>query len=381
MDNKQMCKELATAPAVFAVEEQYQIMVPVNCEMLFWVEIDGKKYSDHSNGIMRSDTLIHRVCVPMKVLDAAGEYTVCFQKIIDRKPYFPETEATTRLRYHFYPIKKEGKINIYHLSDTHGHFPFSSKTGTYFGDAIDLLILNGDILDHSGCLENFALTFQLCEAITGGEHPCVFSRGNHDLRGVCAEKLADYCPNRYGKSYYTFRLGRIWGIVLDCGEDKPDAHEEYGGTVCCAQFREEETQFLKAVTEKGEYLSDGIEYRLVVVHNPFTYTIEPPYDIEQERFQYWTELLKDGIKPDVMIAGHLHLTCVSGVGGAYDSKGQPCPVIIGSRSVKDEEGRVTDFIGCAITLDGDAINVGFTDSSHHLLGTQALSKSTPDGAL
>ena len=376
MSNDNKAGALLTAPAVFAVENTYQIMAPVSGEMLFWVEIGDKKYYDHSNGIIRSDTDMHRVSVPMDLLDRAGEYTVCIKRIIDRKPYFPETEDTERFTYKFRPVRSDGPVNIYHLADTHGEFAHSSQTGTFFGDDTDLLILNGDILDDSGEIENFELTFRLCEAITHGEHPCVFSRGNHDLRGFYAEKLAEYTPTLNGKSYFTFRLGKIWGIVLDCGEDKSDSHGEYGSTVCCSQFRREETQFLKAVAEKGDYLDSAIEYRLVVVHNPFTYTLEPPFDIEQDLFAQWAEILKDKIKPDCIISGHLHDTVVSEIGGKLDSKGQPCPVTVGSKPVYDEGGNLSDFIGCAITLDDGKISVSFTDSKHNVLSTQLLNKQS-----
>ena len=364
-------KELLTSPAVFAVENTYQIMVPVRNEMLFWVEVGGEKFYDNSNGILRSDTLIHRVSVPMDKLDKAGGYTVCYKNIIERKPYHPETQETKSETYRFYPVKKDGKINIYHISDSHGEYALPAKTGAYFGEDIDLLILNGDIIDHSGDVKNFELIFRLCEAVTHGEHPCVFSRGNHDLRGFCAEQLADYTPCFNGKSYYTFRLGKIWGMVLDCGEDKSDSHPEYGGTVCCSSFRREETEFLKVVAEKREYLSYGIKYRLVIVHNPFTFTLEPPFDIEQELYKRWTDILKEEIKPDLIISGHLHDACVSDIGGELDSKGQPCPVIIGSKFTEDD----SDFIGCALTLDGDEMNVCFPNSENRIVNSKTLKKA------
>ena len=65
-----------TTPAVFAAGEEYQIMIPVNGEALLWVEIGDHKYYDHSNGIMVSDTDMHRVCVPQKILNEKKEYTV-----------------------------------------------------------------------------------------------------------------------------------------------------------------------------------------------------------------------------------------------------------------------------------------------------------------
>ena len=84
--------EFKTAPAVFAVGNEYQIMVPVKSDLLFWVTVGGDKYYDHSNGIIRSSVRMHRVHVPMDKLDSAGRYTVGYRKIKERKPYFTETE-------------------------------------------------------------------------------------------------------------------------------------------------------------------------------------------------------------------------------------------------------------------------------------------------
>ncbi len=92
MTSPALLPEFKTCPAVFAVKNDYQIMVPVKSDLLFWVTVDGKNYYDHSNGIIRSSTRMHRVNVPMCALDKTGEYTVTYRKIIDRKPYFAETE-------------------------------------------------------------------------------------------------------------------------------------------------------------------------------------------------------------------------------------------------------------------------------------------------
>lgn len=365
----QLLPEFKTCPAVFAVKNDYQIMVPVKSDLLFWVTVNGVNYYDHSNGIIRSSTRMHRVNVPMSELDSAGEYTVSYRKIIDRKPYFPETEDVKSAVYKFKPVSCEGAINIYHLSDTHGRFEKEAAAGEFFGDDIDLLILNGDVPDHSGKVENFDLIYRLCEHITAGSRPCIFSRGNHDTRGFYAENIADYTPTENGHSYFTFRLGKLWGIVMDCGEDKLDSHAEYGHTVCCHEFRLEETKYLENIIKHAdeEYLADGVEYRIVIVHNPFSYTVEPPFDIEQDLFSKWLGLLGANVKPQAMISGHLHSVEVSMPGGRIDSKGQICPVIVGSRQTKKEDG-TPSFIGCAITLDGDNCDVKFTDSEHNVTG-------------
>lgn len=358
--------EFKTCPAVFAVGTDYQIMVPVKSDVLFWVTVNGIDYYDHSNGIIRSSVRIHRVTVPSAELDRAGEYTVSYRKIIDRKPYFPETEPPVSARYAFKPVPKSGKVNIYHLSDTHGIFDFPAMAGGYFDDKPDIFILNGDIPDHSGSIDNFDLIYKLCESVTGGSRPCIFSRGNHDTRGFYAENIAEYTPTKDGKSYFTFRAGCVWGIVMDCGEDKEDSFDEYGHTVCCHQFRLDETHYLESVIQnaENEYLAPGVEYRMVIVHNPFSMTLPAPFDIEQDLFDKWLDLLGSSINPQIMLCGHLHTTEISPVGGKLDDKGQICPVIIGSRAVVGDDKKINDFIGCAITLENNNAVVRFTNKNH-----------------
>lgn len=365
--------EFKTCPAVFAIKNDYQIMVPVNSDLLFWVTVGDKKYYDHSNGIIRSSTRMHRVNVPMSELDKAGEYTVSYRKIIDRKPYFPETEDEVSATYKFKPVNTDGKINIYHLSDTHGKFNLTSDAGTYFGEELDLLVLNGDVPDHSGKIENFDLIYKLCEHITQGSRPCVFSRGNHDTRGFYAENIAEYTPTENGHSYFTFRCGKLWGIVFDCGEDKPDTNAEYGHTVCCHEFRLDETKYVEDVIKnaKDEYLAEGVEHRIAIAHHPFSYIIPHPFDIEQDIYGYWCKLLKEEIKPQVFLSGHLHQTRVAHVGGALDNLGQPCTVIVGSKEIVEDKV-CKNFIGCAVTIDGENITASFTDSEHNVIESETF---------
>lgn len=343
------------APAVFAVGDEYQIMVPVARRSLMWVTVNGKNYYDDSNGIICSREKIHRMCVPAEELNKAGKYAVCERKVIWRKPYFPLLRPETETEYKFRPVGT-GKIRAYHISDAHNMIENPVKAAKAFGET-DFLILNGDIPNHSGDPKYFNTIYEICSQLTHGNIPIVFARGNHDLRGLYAEKIADYTPNMNGKTYYTFRVGSIWGIVLDCGEDKPDTNEEYGGTVCCHSFREKQTKYIESVIKNAdsEYLAEGITHKLVICHNPFTRRPEPPFDIEEEIYTYWAKLLKENVKPDVMICGHTHRFDISEVGSKLDDRGQPCTLVIGTE-------KSDDYFACAGFEFGDGyIDVYRTD--------------------
>lgn len=345
---------LKTAPAVFAVGDHYQIMVPVKGHCLFWVQVGEHTYHDASCGVMRSLCRVHRVSVPMKVLDEAKSYTVCCRPVLARRPYFTKTADTRQRTYAFSPVPT-GNARAYHIADAHNHIRGPVKAAKTFGH-IDFLILNGDLLDtvvHPGKYTNI---YKLCETLTGGHIPVVFSRGNHDMRGKYAERFAEFAPNDDGRTYYTFQLGSIWGIVLDCGEDKDDSCSEYGHTIACHAYRHQQTAFLEDLLEKKDYLAPDITTRVVICHTPFTQKDAPPFDIEQVLYRKWAILLAR-IQPHLMICGHTHVVQLRQAGCKEDTYGQPCPMAVASGY--DDKSLVT---GCGFSFEADKIEMTFTDS-------------------
>ena len=317
-------------PAICAVGKNYQFLIKTDEPLLVCVEIANKKYHSHSNGIKISSAGMHKINVPQDVLDSAREYTLILTPVIDRAPYFPKLSESVETKFAFYPITKTSGINICHLSDVHGEKEKALAAAE--NEKFDLLVLNGDISSTSNTDEDMLLPYTLATELTRGEIPCVISRGNHDLRGYAAERLEKYMPNDLGKSYYTFRVGCVWGILVDAGEDKPDGSYEYNGVICCEDFRREEDEAIKRVIEnaKSEYGADGVKYKLVISHIPFPFKRDPYFDIERELYASWGKLLKDNVKPNLMLCGHTHKFTVSHIGSAFDSLGQPCTAIVAS---------------------------------------------------
>ena len=357
-------------PAVFAVDKYYQIMMPCEKSCLFFIKVGDKIYYDESNGIMRSRNKIHRVEVPAAELDNAGEYTVCIRPIVMRKAYFTKTRKVVEKTYKFYPVP-ESNIRAYHIADAHNNVNEPIKAAEAFGD-IDFLILNGDVIEDSSTPSNFMNIYEICSRLTKGEKPAIFSRGNHDLRGNYAEKFADYTPTYLGNTYYSFRLGNIWGILLDCGEDKPDDHEEYGNTVACHVFRERQTAFIKQIIENksSEYEAEGVKHKLLISHNAFVHQYHHPFDIEKELYAQWTELLRENVKPEVMICGHAHeLNIYYPENTAWNNNGSICPVVIGSNIKKKSP---VYYAGCGYIFNDESIEVIFTDSNGDTLREEQL---------
>ena len=361
-------KTIKIAPAVFAVNHDYQIMMYTDDQCLMWVKVGDKTYYDEDNGILRSCTKVHRVIVPQTELDAAKSYTVCLRSIINRKPYFPEIEPVQEFSYEFRPVESGKTVRAYHIADAHNWAEGPIAAAKTYGD-IDFLILNGDIPDHSGTVEKCVTIYELAAAVTGGNIPVVFARGNHDLRGLMAEKLSEHTPSDNGKTYFTFRLGGIWGIALDCGEDKEDDHPEYGGTLCCHVFRQREAEFMRNLAARAneEYLAEGVTHRIVVCHNPFTLHHPDPFNIESELFDEWTRILSDEIKPDALISGHMHTMHIIRPGDEEDKRGQKFPVVIASAKNGQEY-----FAGGGFAFDEEGIQVTFTDNKGAVIREERL---------
>ena len=360
MFNKKAC--------VYVVGHDYQILFNTTEHGIAWVEVGGEVYPDEKNGLLRSETLIHHTVIPMEKLDAAGEYTVCFRALPERKPYWPVLGETERQTYAFHPIDWSRPVHIYHVADAHSHAQEAVETGSYFGNALDLLIMNGDIPAESKTKDDILSVFDMIGGITMGERPVIYVRGNHDTRGRYAEEFTDYIGTDAGNTYFTFRLGNLWGVVLDCGEDKLDTSEEYGGIVSCHPFRQRQTEFLKRVIENAdrEYNAAGVTRRFAICHVPFMTDLMAgsgeKFDIERDIYAEWTSLLNQ-MGLDIMLCGHEHelFTYMPGDEGLrYDTA---FPVLIGSKPTffNDAPDRHR-FVGTALTVDEDGIYAEFTDN-------------------
>ena len=133
---------LRNHPSVFAVGREYQIMVPVTEEVTMWVEVGGKCYYDETNGILRSKNMIHRVSVPCDELDGAGEYTLYYRRMLNRRPYYTESGDAVGTKYTFRPIVGD-VFHAYHISDTHGMVKQPIAAARFYEEShgkIDLLI-------------------------------------------------------------------------------------------------------------------------------------------------------------------------------------------------------------------------------------------------
>lgn len=315
-------------PSVFAVGSDYWVCALVGAECTMGVRVGARTRHDHSAGTLVSRRMLadgvflHAARVPQSELDRERAYAVVLRPVFERKPYFTEHGEEETERFGFRPVPADRAVRIVNLADAHSLVsePVAAARAA-FGGVPDLLVLNGDIPDHSGDIANFASIYRIAGRVTGGAAPCVFARGNHDMRGNAAELLESLVPSDCGRPYFVFRAGPVGGIVLDTAEDKPDDHPEYGRTICAHEFRLEEDAFLDGALANPLFRDAPL--RLVVAHTPFARRPKPPFDIEEDLYRSWCARLK-AARPHLMLTGHLHQCFVEAPGGAHDDYGQPC---------------------------------------------------------
>ena len=213
-------------PNVMLIKNDYEIVVNTQEEGVCYVKVGRQTFHENHSGIMPSVTLVHKYVVPQKLLDKYKTYTVYFKKVVERKNNFPVVGKLLKKTYAFRPIEKTDDINAFYIADIHTDWDNAEKVSLYFGDKLDLYIVNGDF-GESSSYENLRRLNKLIGDVTKGEIPSLVGRGNHDTRGLLAEKVTDYMATDDGRAYFEFSAGPLWGVIFDCGEDKYDNHPEY----------------------------------------------------------------------------------------------------------------------------------------------------------
>lgn len=356
---------------VCALDGYYEILILANGVGMAIVEVGDKVYHELHSGVCAAESEFFKIKVPQNVLDEAKKYTVVFRGSKCKKSYFTEFCEHKCASFDFHPVENTEGIKIYHVADVHYKFDLAKQTADYFGDEIDLYVINGDIAEAQE-IENYYDEIMFLGEIGKGKVPMVISRGNHDTRGRLAEKYTSYLPAPQGNTYYTFTVGALRGIVLDCGEDKPDKGPEYDNTEDVpekyrglnrfSEFRREQADFLKALADRGE------KFDFVVTHVCPNMTTKEPggqFDIERDVYTDWTrELERMNIK--FMLCGHFHTAFTLDKNSPENIIPHAYPIIVASAVTKE------DFVGGAITYYPDRIDLKFTNKNHAVLEEKTI---------
>ena len=343
---------------VFAVEDEYQIAWSTSVPSTGRVEIGGSVFYDEGAGENEVSTL-HKISVPMALLDEAKEYTITSAPVYSEAAYLSVSGGERSRSYTFRPADSSDGLQIYNISDNHECLSGAGKAGQYFGDDLDILILNGDIINDVSTEWQISLIYKLASRITAGTRPVIFVRGNHECNGKYAAELPQYVGSYNGELYYTVRLGGAYFMVLDTNNDMADDNFLITPAANFEELRARQTEWLKNTDDFGE----DCEYRILLAHMAFALA-------DYERFPEWRDELvaaTDG-KFDVCISGHSHILDYAEAGTGTRTS---WPIIRGSlRSNKRESGESVwpyHFTGTAIECKDGKITAWFTNSNGEVL--------------
>jgi predicted phosphodiesterase len=219
----------------------------------------------------------------------------------------------------------------------------------------DFVFLNGDIFNFQTD-EDQLVDHLLTPLSTLFAHstPFILSNGNHGARGKFARQLPKYVDGRDNCFYYSFQIGPLYAIVLDCGEDKADTVNVYGGLVDFDAYRVEQAEWLGKEIQKKEFRK--AKYKIVFNHFPLYYSGQGHGPIHCR--ELWGPLLNKG-KIDLLISGHTHRYGIHpAVPGQHDY-----PIVIGGG--KNDGSRTI----INVRVEQNAVSLQMIDDSGKVVGS------------
>ncbi len=295
-----------------------------------WVEIGEhkndqfKKIYNNEGGLLQSNTTLHEITIDDLNPKKTYYYRVKSKVIIDFDPYdvlYGKTDSSDIYSFKIYSWKDSDSISFSIFNDVHER-PETFKTFSKFlRERNNFVLLNGDIfnwLESENQIINNLIS-PLNSYFKTYSTPIVYSRGNHETRGGFARHLKDYFNGSNDKFYYSFRVGPIYIIILDSGEDKKDSHHEYSGLVDFDSYRQEQANWLKEEVLKKDFIDSP--YKIAFSHIPLFYANEHHGTLNCR--ELWNPILNKA-NIDLMVSGHTHHF------GIYESnKLHNYPIIIG----------------------------------------------------
>ncbi len=166
----------------------------------------------------------------------------------------------------------------------------------------DLVFLNGDSFHYVNNRKDLVdkLLIPVGETFAS-QTAFIMVRGNHETRGSFARDFKKYFDFKEQKFYQAFKKGPIFWIMLDSGEDKPDSHEVYAGTIDYDHYRLEQKTWLEKILKSKE--RKAAKHTIVVTHIPFHHSDDWHGTIHNK--ECFHEVLQNN-KVDAVISGHTH---------------------------------------------------------------------------
>lgn len=300
-------------------EDEVTVIWTTDKEALSWVEFapagNDSFYSEerpryyetaYGNKVIGK---LHRVTLPGLRAGTEYCYRIFSKEVLEYEGYrilygnIAASDVYSQRPYTFRTLDT-GKERIFFrvVNDIHGN---SEHLRAMLSDVnkgnTDLVIFNGDMVSGVNMEEDIFTGFMDTAAMLfASEVPMYYVRGNHETRGRLSSSVYDYFPTPTGEFYYGFKIGPVFFLVLDSGEDKPDSDIEYSELACFDDYRSKESKWLETMVKKPEFRS--AQYRIVLMHMP---PVGSSWHGTRDVAKKFLPLLNHAAI-DLMICGHTH---------------------------------------------------------------------------
>ncbi|MBX3441973.1 MAG: metallophosphoesterase [Planctomyces sp.] len=204
--------------------------------------------------------------------------------------------ASASTRFHIWNDTHENleTLQLLHARTAEARPDFLVWNGDQTNDIYDETLMTGQFLAPGGLP-------------IAAEWPLAYARGNHDVRGPAARKLAEFTGSPDDRYYCAFRSGPVAVLVMDTGEDKPDDHPVFGGLAAFEPMRRRQQAWL-AETIQAAWFSEA-PFKVLCCHIPLWWKDEVT-DVGHWRFSRvcrdaWLPLLVEG-GVQLVVSGHTH---------------------------------------------------------------------------
>ena len=220
----------------------------------------GRMHSVRVSGLKPGTTYRYRIMQRGVVLNEGNKRVILDEgfgsDILKHKPYTVTTLDPAQEKVDFWVV------NDIHSRDSVFRLLIRSAPK----EKPDFVCLNGDLATQIETPETLwdACLASASEILTPAGIPLAAVRGNHENRGVYSGCWSDFFPTPTGETYYTFRRGPVFFLVLDGCEDKPDSDIRYYGLGDWDAYRQREAAWLKEVVRSEEFRTAPV--RIVLIH-------------------------------------------------------------------------------------------------------------------
>lgn len=197
-------------------------------------------------------------------------YRVCAVELLKKRAYENHFGDTLRTRFFSFvtPKADNDSFSCLIFNDLHSNKDcFNGLLSLVKDVSYDFVVFNGDCLAEPTDREHAVeMIHELTDKVDGAEHPVVFIRGNHEIRGNYSAGMHHLLGYPDNKTYGTFCWGDTRFMILDCGEDKPDSVYVYAGLNDFDQLRADQLDYIRKELKNPDF--KNASRRVLISHIP-----------------------------------------------------------------------------------------------------------------